>query len=564
MTSIVNSSTANLVAAYDFNNIQGLSVEDISGNGHTGTLVGFPEPDVQYTARVIAGSNGTANVNDSTSVTVNSGTEVTYTATANEGYVFAGWSNGSTTVSTENPYIFNITSNIELTANFQEVGMSVVQLDRTNWSVTASTQEPAEAQWGGGGETRHAIDNSETTFWHSQWDASKPTVPHWIQFNLGGLYEISAINYVSRSSVTNQNNGQIKDYRLYISSSDISANINSTTYVPNGLEPVKDDVFTYGTTNHHNVTLDAPVIGQYIYLLVDDSYNVDESGIKFANCAEFYASGKPAYTVSATASPNNGGTASVSANVIGAGGSVVFTATPSTGYNFAGWYNGENKVSEDTEYTATNIKSTLSLTAKFEKQTFEVSVTAGAGGSVSSITNPVEYGTSLELTATADQGYKFTGWSDGSTENPYTVTVTDNISLVANFVAIPTYTVTVTTNGNGSVEKSAGSVLAGNTVTLTATPATGYRFVDWSDGSKANPRTITVTEDVYLTANFVEVSQDAPLLTFACLSDLHAQQDFISDANNIRLRESVTKTLKAIKEQQEKVDLIVLGGDYTS
>lgn len=42
----------------------------------------------------------------------------------------------------------------------------------------------------------------------------------------------------------------------------------------------------------------------------------------------------------------------------------------------------------------------------------------------------------------------------------------------------------------------------GETATLTATPATGFKFVRWSDGNTANPRYLTVTEDVTLTAIF--------------------------------------------------------------
>ena len=529
----------------------------------------------QYTVTVSTnGIGGTATVNGEQTVTVNAGTSVSFSATPNEGYEFVNWTNGTSEVSGDNPFSAPINANITLTANFRETEqgggeVEVAQLDRTNWTVTASTQEPAEAQWGGGGETRHAIDNSETTFWHSQWDASKPTVPHWIQFNLGGLYEISAINYVSLSSVTNQNNGQIKDYRLYISSSDISANINSTTYVPNGLEPVKDDVFTYGTTNHHNVTLDAPVIGQYIYLLVDDSYNVDASGVKFANCAEFYASGKPAYTVSATASPNNGGTASVSANVIGAGESVTFTATTNAGYNFLGWYNGEVRVSEKLEYTQA-ITADLTLTAKYEKQTFTVSATPdGENGTVTVSPNgTVEYGTEVTFTATANLGYRFVSWSNDETANPYITTITANTELTANFEALQSYTINVTTNGaGGTATASQGSVYENGTVTLTAEAADGYRFTGWYQNGElvtmANPYTIqSVTGNIDYEANFVE-SSDKLLLTFACLSDLHAQQDLITDANNIQLRESVTKTLNQIKTQ-ENVDLIVLGGDYTS
>ena len=39
------------------------------------------------------------------------------------------------------------------------------------------------------------------------------------------------------------------------------------------------------------------------------------------------------------------------------------------------------------------------------------------------------------MTATANEGYEFTGWNDGNTENPRTVTVTSDTVFVAIFTA---------------------------------------------------------------------------------------------------------------------------------
>lgn len=250
-------------------------------------------------------------------------------------------------------------------------------LDRSGWTVTASSQEPAEAQWGGGGEARHAIDDDANTFWHSQWDAASPTVPHWIQFNMGESLEVTAFNYVSRSASTTQNNGQIRTYKLYISNEDISANIDATTYEPVGLTPAMEGEFTYdGTTNEHNVTLPESVVGQYIYLLALDSYNVDLSGTKFANCSEFYVTGIPSgpapttYTVTVTASPAEGGTATVNNNTTAdviEGVNATFTATPATGYEFVNWtYTNGQVVTTDLSFRE-KITGTVEYVANFSK-----------------------------------------------------------------------------------------------------------------------------------------------------------------------------------------------------
>ena len=59
-------------------------------------------------------------------------------------------------------------------------------------------------------------------------------------------------------------------------------------------------------------------------------------------------------------------------------------------------------------------------------------------------------------------------------------------------------------------------------------------------------------------------SEEEPILTIACLSDLHNQMSLITgDVSTVRLRGTVTATLNAIKEQ-EKIDMMILCGDYTS
>lgn len=64
--------------------------------------------------------------------------------------------------------------------------------------------------------------------------------------------------------------------------------------------------------------------------------------------------------------------------------------------------------------------------------------------------------------------------------------------------------------------------------------------------------------------NAVFAQEEKPILTFGCLSDLHSQQTLISgDVESVRLRGTITKTLNAMKAE-ENLDLIVLGGDYLS
>lgn len=93
---------------------------------------------------------------------------------------------------------------------------------------------------------------------------------------------------------------------------------------------------------------------------------------------------------------------------------------------------------EETGDTLTAIEvvmnSDVTLTALFD--TIYYSLTLGSNnsewGSVSG-GGEYAYGTEVEITATANDGYRFVQWSDGVTENPRVVVVVEDIELTAEF-----------------------------------------------------------------------------------------------------------------------------------
>lgn len=119
MTATVDATTDALIAAYDFANIEGTEVEDISGNGHTGTLVGFPE-EIQYTVTIAESEGGEATVNGEATALVWDGKDAVLEATPAEGYKFAGWYNGKVLLSAENPYTITVTEDVEVWARFKD------------------------------------------------------------------------------------------------------------------------------------------------------------------------------------------------------------------------------------------------------------------------------------------------------------------------------------------------------------------------------------------------------------------------------------------------------------
>ena len=121
------------------------------------------------------------------------------------------------------------------------------------------------------------------------------------------------------------------------------------------------------------------------------------------------------------------------------------------------------------------------------------------------------YGTTATLTATANEGYEFVGWTVGEetmTENPLTLTVMNDVNVVANFKAIelPQYMVTISINDStmGSVE-GAGLYEEGAIATLTAMANAGFAFVGWEiDGEmiSTNPLALTIDNDIEVIAHF--------------------------------------------------------------
>ncbi|MBP3354399.1 MAG: discoidin domain-containing protein [Bacteroidales bacterium] len=214
---------------------------------------------------------------------------------------------------------------------------------------------------------------------------------------------------------------------------------------PDGIEAEASDKTKFSLTKlYNNVNADVTESNESlfgkIYLTVllrghKTDGDVAESGvfvIKIGNDYRFDGALKPydngsfssaisvvamGYPLTATASPAEAGTATVSASSVEIGGSATFTAsTPNAGYNFIGWYKGEEQVSTNLEYLAENINEPLSLTAKYVAQ-LAVNVTVPStfgkvtkdgeevNGSISG-----NAGETVQLTAVADEGYIFDRW----------------------------------------------------------------------------------------------------------------------------------------------------------
>ena len=156
-------------------------------------------------------------------------------------------------------------------------------------------------------------------------------------------------------------------------------------------------------------------------------------------------------------------------------------------------------------------------------QNYSLAVTAGDGGTVNTIGGTYERGATVTLTATPNSEFIFTGWSNGSTENPLTITINANTTITASFTK-RSYPLTVSVSGEGSVNeevvssgKTTTEYTSGSVVRLTASPSSGWEFSRWSGSVSAttNPLELTLNEAKTVTATFERLAQENTYMTVA-------------------------------------------------
>jgi len=214
-----------------------------------------------------------------------------------------------------------------------------------------------------------------------------------------------------------------------------------------------------------------------------------------------------------------------------AGTVVSLVATPATGYQFVNWTGDVSTIANVNAATTTiTVNGDYSITANFEAipaTQYSLTISSTTGGSV---TMPGEgifscnMGVVVILVATPASGYQFVNWTGDlgtiASVNAAitTITMNDDYSITANFEEIQEYDLTIASTAGGSVTLPGEGTFAydaGTVVSLAATPASGYRFINWTGDVStiadinAASTTITMNDDYSITANFqaVPVSQ---------------------------------------------------------
>ena len=238
-----------------------------------------------------------------------------------------------------------------------------------------------------------------------------------------------------------------------------------------------------------------------------------------------------ANTGKVTFSAGTGGSVSSTGGSTTYSGTKSSTASANTGYYFTGWTISGGTLNTDYKITSGSTSSTsitiqpisngaaITCKANFSTQ-YKMTVNQNWGvlGSVSKSTTYITPGSggTVTFTASPDSGNGFNKWtfsgsytitSGNANSTSITIKPTSNITAQANFYA----GLTVSAGSGGTVSPSGKNLYDYNkSVTITATPNTGYHFTGWTFGGtyagspnkNSASTSITVQDQTTATASF--------------------------------------------------------------
>ena len=381
-------------------------------------------------------------------------TPVNITALPNAGYHFTQWSDGNTT----NPRLISVTANATYTAQFAI----------NSYAVGVTSNNSTMGSVSGSGTYNH---NSTATL-----TATPYYGYHFVQWQDGNTQNPRTVTVTDSAQYTAQ-----FDYNSYLVTA-LSSNFTLGTATGGG---------SYNYLSQ--VALAAVPAPHYHFTMWNDSIEDNPRTITVTRDTTMTAHfAIDRHTIGVNTANATQGTTSGS-DTVDYNTAVWITATPNYGYHFTQWQDGNSSnprrvvVSQDTVFTASFAPNQYTATCMANDN---------SRGSVTSAGGSYNYLTSITFTAVPGANYHFLRWSNGSTDNPITFTLTQDTTLTAIFVGL-TANVDDNTMGTATHTKTANLVEV-----VTAMPNYGYHFVQWQDGNTDNPRTVTLTQDTVLTAYF--------------------------------------------------------------
>ena len=242
----------------------------------------------------------------------------------------------------------------------------------------------------------------------------------------------------------------------------------------------------------------------YEFMYWNDSITDNPRDVVVTQDSTFVAIfGQLDFTITTAVVPMNSGTVTGD-GIYHYGDTITLEAMANEGYEFERWSDSitDNPrdiiVTQDSTFVA--LFSRLQFTIEVVSDHPEWGSATGGG--------TYYYGDTIQIEATPNLGYNFTGWGDGNNDNPRTIIVTEDHTYTAHFSIQQCVISTDVTPENAGTVTGAGAYYYGDTVTLNAIENTGYAFSQWDDGNTDNPRAIIVEGDATYIAVFTPLQYE--------------------------------------------------------
>ncbi|XUX00696.1 MAG: InlB B-repeat-containing protein [Dehalogenimonas sp.] len=418
---LVDGASVGAVALYTFTNVTA---------DHTIAASFAPDSQPDFTIASSAGAGGI--IVPSGAVTVASGGSQVFTITPDTGYHVADTQVDGASVGVLSSYTFtNVISDHSIVASFAVNTYTLSYSTGLGGSVNGTT--PQTVNYGGTGSTVTAVPD---------------TGYHFVTWSDGVL------------TVSRTDTNVIADLSVSASfAPDLPQNltITATAGIHGAIDPSGVVSVPSGGSQSFTATPDA---GYHVADMFVDGASVGAlSSYTFTNVVadhmitvSFEIDSPQTFTI--TASAGTGGTINPSGAVaVVSGGSQDFTVSPDTGYYIVDILVDGASVGTTALYTFTNVTGVHSIAASFAPNTYTLTYTAGAHGSINGVSpQMVNYnGNGTPVTAVPDTGYHFVSWSDGIlTSSRIDTNVTADISANASFAA-DIHTVTFDPQGGSLV-----------------------------------------------------------------------------------------------------------------
>ena len=481
--------------------------------------VGEASSAVRYDLTITSGEGGSVTDPGEGTFTVDSGRVVDLVATATIGYRFVSWTGSVSTIA--NPYAASTTitvnGNYSITANFEQAEVTYYRLT-VGVTGSGSTSPTVGQHTYAAGTVVPIVATPASGYDFVGWS--------------GHMDTIANVNAASTTITMND------DYSIIANFEELEITYYTLTMAVSGSGSTSpaagQHTYAAGTVVHIIAT---PAGGRYFVNWtgsVGTVANVNAASTTLTMNGNYSVTANFAvavpYTLTMAVTGSGSTSPAVGQHTYTAGTPVPITATPAGSYYFSSWTapagSFTNAGSATTTFTMP--AQNVTVTAHFEEGPpvppgqYTLTMAVAGSGSTSPAVGQHTYtaGTPVSIVATPAGGYSFVSWTApaGSFTNANSASTTftmptQDVTVTAHFEVIPPfqYTLSMAVAGSGSTSPAVGqhTYTAGTPVSIVATPAGGYRFVNWTAtaGSFANASSASTTftmpgQVVTVTAHF--------------------------------------------------------------